>query len=123
MPYFLTYEEYDPGGLYETDAPLELVTEWCEIMDIDLRAYFTGIEYYRKEDLIWLSDKPNALNPTAENMKSDIERMTAHKAQKAAAREAYLASLSPEERYREENTLHMQSLDHLMHVAHFPPRT
>lgn len=113
MAYFLTADQYDPGLLYETDASLELVKQWLDARGETLAVYFVngyigaGIDDHVNSD----------------QMAQDIGRLATEKNMRAAKREAYLNTLTPEDRYREENTLHVQNLDHLMHTVVFPPQS
>lgn len=112
MAYFMTAEQYAPGLLYETDASLELVQQWLDARGDSLAVYFVG-GYIGTE----VDERVNS-----EEMARDIGRITADRNMQAAKREVYLSALSPEERYREENTLRVQNLDNLMHTALFPWR-
>ena len=113
MSYFLTDEQYEPGRLYETDASIELIKAWLDEQGESLRLYFER-GYVRS----MFGDMARYV--TASEMAQDIGIATAKRAIKKAARETYLSALSPEERYKEENTLHVQSLDHIMRTAVFP---
>lgn len=120
MPYFLTDAEYDHGMMYETDASLELVKEWLAAKQEQLRLYFVS-GYIRAGEIEFDG------HVDAAQMAQDIGIATAKRAIRKAARETYLNTLTPEERYREENTLHVQNLDiilgRLEHFALFPPRS